>query len=197
MQVLNALVRARKGHCRVVALFLAVLSVLLLPAPLKISGQTPVPEAQVKAVFLFRFAEFVEWPPEAFADPHSPLIIGILGEDPFGRYLDDIARNQQVNNRPFAIQRYRRVAEIKTCHVLFISRSENVHLEQILGFLTSKRILLVGESEGFARRGGAIEFVPQGTKIGLRINSGVAQAASLIISSKLLRQAEIVATGKE
>ena len=197
MAVLNALVRARKGRCRVVALFLTFISALLLPAPREISGQTAVPEAQVKAVFLFRFAEFVEWPPEAFADPHSPLIIGILGEDPFGRYLDEIARGQHVNDRPFEIQRYRRVGEIRNCHVLFISRSENARLEQIAGFLASRSILLVGESEGFASRGGAIEFVPRGSKIRLRINPAAAEAANLKISSKLLRPSEIVPARKE
>lgn len=199
MAVLNALVGAAPHGCRrggSIFFWLAAFA-LLIPVSPEAGGQTAVSAAQVKAVFLLRFAEFVEWPPEAFPDAQSPLVIGILGEDPFGRYLDEIARNQQLDNRPFAIQRYRRVAEIKTCHVLFISRSENVRLEQILGFLTSRRILLVGESEGFASRGGAIEFVPQGTKIRLKINSGVAQAASLTISSKLLRQAEIVATGKE
>lgn len=190
MAVLNALVRASpKGCRRAVSTLWLVISALLLPAPREVSGEPPVPAAQVKAVFLFRFAEFVEWPPEAFADPHSPLVIGILGEDPFGRYLDETAPGQQVNERPFAIKRYHRVEEIRACHVLFISQSENARLEQILGFLANRSILLVGESEGFATRGGAIEFVRRGSNIRLKINPGVAQAAHLKISSKLLRLA--------
>src|SRR5688500_2932564 len=79
-------------------------------------------EYQLKAVFLFNFAQFVEWPPEAFPENQSPLVIGVLGEDPFGPYLDQIVSGENANNRPLAVQRYRQVEEIKTCHILFISR---------------------------------------------------------------------------
>jgi uncharacterized protein DUF4154 len=195
MAVLNALVRASpKGCRRVVSTFWLIISALLFPALRDVSGQTPDLAAQVKAEYLLRFAQFVKWPPEAFPDAHSPLVIGILGEDPFGRYLDEIARGKRVNNRPFSIQRYRRVGDITTCHVLFISRSENA---QIPGFLANRSILLVGESEGFAARGGAIEFVPHGKNIWLKINPGAAQAARLAISSKLLLLSEIVPPRKE
>src|SRR2546421_10219007 len=97
---------------------------LLLLGGLVASAQTgPSREYQVKAVFLFNFAQFVEWPPAAFAGANSPLVIGILGQDPFGAYLDETVRNEKVNNRLLEIQRYHRVEDIKTCHILFISPS--------------------------------------------------------------------------
>src|SRR5882762_3409674 len=61
---------------------------------------TPSRENQVKAVFLFNFAQFVEWPPEAFPEAQTPLVIGVLGEDPFGGFLDETVRDEKVNNRP-------------------------------------------------------------------------------------------------
>src|SRR5256886_15925278 len=67
----------------------------------------PSREYQIKAVFLFNFAQFVEWPSVAFAGSNSPLVIGILGGGPFGAYLDENVRDEKVNNRPLAIQRYR------------------------------------------------------------------------------------------
>jgi YfiR/HmsC-like len=168
-----------------------IVFVVLLSSGLRLSAQTTAsPEYQVKAVFLFNFAQFVDWPPKAFADAQSPLIIGVLGDDPFGTYLDETVRGEKANGRPLVVQRYRRVGELKTCHVLFISRSESDHLDQILGSLRGRNILTVGESEDFALRGGMIQFIKEKNKIRMRINLEAVKAANLKISSKLLRVAE-------
>ena len=152
----------------------------------------PAPEYQVKALFLFNFTSFVDWPADAFPDETSPVVIGILGEDVFGPYLAEAVGNERVKGRPLVLRTYRRVEEIDTCHVLFISPSENDRLGAILAALKSRSILTVGESEGFASRGGMIRFVIEEHKIRLRINLAAAQSAKLTLSSKLLRLAEIV-----
>src|SRR6266852_4378714 len=83
-----------------------VISVLLLSRGVASPAQTPAsPEYQLKGVFLFNFAQFVEWPPTAFPEPQTPLVIGVLGEDPFGPYLDETVRGEKVNNRPLVVQR--------------------------------------------------------------------------------------------
>lgn len=175
-----------------------VLFVLLFSSGLSLVAETvPPAEYQLKAVFLFNFAQFVEWPPEAFPEAETPLIIGVLGEDPFGAYLDETVRGEKVNGRLLAVQRYRRVEEIKTCHLLFISRSEANRVEQIVAGLKDRNILTVADAEGFARRRVMIRFVTEKNKIRLRINLEAAKAANLTISSKLLRPAEIVAPGKD
>src|SRR5207244_3549829 len=116
-----------------------VMSAMLLAGALESLAQTePSREYQVKAVFLFNFAQFVDWPTQAFAQAQTPLVIGVLGEDPFGAYLDETVRGEKANRRPLSVQRYRQVAEIKTCHVLFISRSETDRLEQILAGLKGR-----------------------------------------------------------
>src|SRR5712664_4158707 len=121
-----------------------VIAVLLLARGVASPAQTPTsPEYQLKAVFLFNFAQFVEWPPTAFPEAKAPLVIGVLGEDPFGPYLDETVRGEKVNNRPLVVQRFRQVEEIKTCHVLFISRSERERLGQILAGLKGRNILAV------------------------------------------------------
>jgi hypothetical protein len=154
-------------------------------------------EYQVKAVFLFNFAQFVEWPTNTFPETRTPLVIGVLGQDPFGGYLDEIVRGERVNNRPLTVQRYSRVEDIKICHVLFISRSEEDRLEQILASLKYRKILTVSDDEGAARRGVMIRFVTEQRKIRLRVNLEAAKAANLTISSKLLRLAEIVTPGRD
>jgi len=156
----------------------------------------PSREYQIKAVFLFNFAQFVEWPAVAFAGSTSPLVIGILGGDPFGAYLDETVRDEKVNNRPLAIQRYHQVDEIKTCHVLFISRSEASRLDQILVSLKDRSILLVGDADDFVQRGGMIRLATTQSKIRVSINVDAAKAANLTISSKLLRAAELVTPSK-
>ena len=157
------------------------------------SAQTPAPtEYQLKAVFLFNFAQFVEWPTNSFADAKSPIVIGVLGDDPFGNYLDALVRGEQVNHRPLVIKRYARVEDIKSCQILFISASERDRLDSNLEKLRGRSILTVGDTEGFVSRGGMIRFAVEKNKIRLRINLDSARAANLVLSSKLLRTADKV-----
>jgi len=156
----------------------------------------PTDEYQIKAVFLFNFAQFVEWPANSFADPQSPLVIGVLGRDPFGAHLDEVVAGETINQRPLVIQRYRRVEEIKTCHVLFISQSESTRLEHIFAHLGGRSILTVGDGEAFAQRGGVIRFLMEKSKIRFRINLTAAREMNLIISSKVLRSADVITPPK-
>ena len=153
-------------------------------------------EYQVKAVFLFNFAQFVDWPTVPAQDPRTPLLIGILGDDPFGAFLDETVRGEHLGLRPFEVHRYRELTDIEGCNILFISRSENERVGQILAALHNRTILTVSDGEDFAKRGGMIQFVNDKNRIRLRINLEAAQAANVTISSKLLRVAEIVRTPK-
>jgi hypothetical protein len=149
-------------------------------------------EYQVKAVFLFNFAQFVDWPAAAFPASDTPLVICVLGNDPFGDALDQTVRNERLGGRPFQVRRHRSVDEITTCHILFISRSEANRPEAILASLKQRPILTVSDADGFAQRGGMIRFVTDRNRIRLQLNLAAAEAAHLTISSKLLRAAEII-----
>jgi hypothetical protein len=155
------------------------------------------PEYQLKAVFLFNFAQFVEWPATAFPGPDTPLVIGVLGKDPFGSYLDETVRGETVNGRPLVVRRYRGVEEIGACHILFVSRQEEGRLQGVLDSLRGRSILTVSDAERFSTRGGMIRFITDHNRIRLRINLEAAQAAHLTLSSKLLRPAQIVSRGKD
>ena len=168
-----------------------VASTLLLSGPGLAAQAARASEYQVKAVFLFNFAQFVDWPAKAFPEPETPLVIGVLGEDPFGSYLDETVRGEKGNGHPLVVQRYRRIGEIKTCHVLFISRSESDRLEQILLNLKGRNVLTVGDMEDFCLRGGMIRLNNEKNKIRMRINLDQVKEANLTVSAKLLRVAEI------
>ncbi len=156
-----------------------------------------VTESQLEAVFLFNFAVFVEWPPETFPDTKAPFIIGVLGRDPFGDFLDETVRGEEVNGHPMIVRRFRRLAEVDRCQILFISGSKENQLATILPTLQDRGMLTAGDAPSFARRGGMIGFALVDHKIRLRINVEAAREARLTISSKLLRAAEIVSTDQE
>jgi len=153
-------------------------------------AQTPAREYQLKAVFLYNFVQFTEWPTNAFPNTNSPVVIGILGADPFGGTLDETVRGEKVGDRNLVVKRCRRVEEAMDCHVLFISPSEKDPLGVIFWRLKGRNILTVGETENFAENGGMIRFFKEKNKIRFRINVEAVRNASLIISSKLLRLAE-------
>jgi hypothetical protein len=199
MAVLTIVARtpARRRVRGAVRIWSAVCTLVLLGG-LDLSAQTAAsPEYQIKAVFLFNFVQFVEWPRPAFAGANTPLVIGVLGEDPFGTYLDETVRNETVNNRPLEVHRYRQIDEITTCHILFISRSETNRLAQILAGLKDRSILIVGDGDDFVRRGGMIRLATAQNKIRLSINVEAAKAVGLTLSSRLLRSAELVASPKD
>ena len=170
-----------------------LLAVLLIAAPLHSPAQTPVArEYQVKAVFLFNFAQFVEWPAATFPDETAPLVIGVLGEDPFGPVLDEVVRGESVGGRPLAVRRYRQPEEIGACHILYIGKSETARLDRIVAALKDRGVLTVSDIEGSAHAGVMIRFLAENKRIRLRINLEAARRAGLVLSSKLLRPAEIV-----
>jgi hypothetical protein len=174
---------------------LAAIALLFSGAP-GLPAQTEISrEYQVKAVFLFNFAQFVAWPTNAFSDAQTPLTIGVLGDDPFDSFLDETVRGEKIGDHPLVIQRYRRVEDVQDCQILFISRSEGRRTERILAGLKGKNILTVGDVDDFIKDGGIVSFITEENKIHFKINLKAAKNANLTISSKLLRLAKIVEPG--
>jgi hypothetical protein len=171
---------------------LGIFVILAALSPVSGKAQTTSREYQLKAAFLYNFAQFTDWPTNAFADTNSPIVIGVLGTDPFGRVLDETIRGESVKGRSLIIQRFKHVEEIKACHVLFISQSEANRMNRILPAVKNRSILTASDLDGFAQKGGIIEFSTEHNKIKLTICVDVAKAVGITMSSKLLRLADIV-----
>lgn len=155
--------------------------------PIMGSAQSTISkEYQIKAVFLFNFVQFVEWPEGAFVDASTPICIGVLGEDPFGQALDEVIRGETIKGRPLTVVRARRLVDLSACHLIFISKSEARRLEDALTQLASRSVLTVSELDGFAQRGGIIAFFSDGKKVRFEINPASARRVNLKISSELL-----------
>src|SRR5467141_2606171 len=149
-------------------------------------------EYLIKAGFIYNFAKLVEWPTSAFPQPDSPIVIGIFGEDPFGTVLDRVLAGKKVNGRIFLVKRLKSVADLKECHIVFVSSSEMGHLAEAIHLVKGMPILTIGEIPGFARRGGIINLVLEDNKVHFEVNVEAAKEADLNISSRLLALARIV-----
>jgi hypothetical protein len=152
-------------------------------------------EYLIKAGFIYNFAKLVEWPATAFAQPESPIVIGILGDDPFGSTLDRIVADKKINGRGFAVKRLkwtRELKDLRDCNILFVSSSEKEHLDSVVEAMKWLPVLTIGDTPGFARRGGIMNFTLEDNKIRFEVNVEAAKHADLTISSRLLTLARIV-----
>ena len=155
----------------------------------------PTREYRVKAAFLLNFAQFARWPAEAFAAPEAPLRIGVLGDDPFGRALDETLRGETVRERPIEVRRSQDPTELRDCHLVFIARSERPRLERDLAAFAREPVLTVGDSDGFARLGGVINFVIERGKVRFEINPTAAKRQQVQLDAQLLNLGRIVDGG--
>jgi hypothetical protein len=164
---------------------------------LALSAQTPPSrEYQLKAVFLFNFTQFIEWPSASFDTDQSPMVIGILGENPFGSYLEETVAGEKTNGHPVIVHYYQNEEDAKSCHILFINLPESKKRNQAIAALKGKNILTVSDASDFSKQGGMIRFFTSNNKIKLQINLDASRSSELIFSSKLLGLAEIFKPGE-
>lgn len=163
-------------------------SLCLSGQPFRPAGFPLADEYHVKAIFLYNFAKFVDWPAEM---SDGPMCIGIIGDDPFGQELDQVVRGKTVNGRGFTVKRLQPDAA-RTCQILFIAASEKKRYKTILSFLKNAGVLTVGESTGFCESGGVINLEIVESKVRFDVNLDAAARARLRLSSKLLGLARIV-----
>lgn len=169
-----------------------ILHPLLLGAA---AGPQEASESRIKAAFLYNFCIYAEWPKKSFDEDSSPIVVGVLGKDPFGDALDATLKDKKVNGRPFKIRRANRLEDLKSVHLLFVSPAEAENQKRILEAVRGSPVLVVGDTEGFVRRGGTIGFYVDENRVHFEINPDAASEAGIKLSSKLLNLARIVKPG--
>ena len=191
-------IAARSGRDRYACLAAIARAVLLcLLSVCGDSAQTnPSSEYQVKAAFLFHFAQFVEWPEETFKEANSPVTYCTIGADPFHGSLDAALSGKTVGARSLRVMHYRQLQEIRGCQVLFIGEREQKLVPSLLTSLKGIPALTVGESQDFVQDGGMIGFLLEENKIRFEINLDAAEHARLKVSSRLLALAKRVIGGQ-
>lgn len=149
-------------------------------------------EYGVKAVFLERFARFVDWPPGVLQEPPEPFRIAVLGDDPFGGLLEKAYARQLIRGRAVVVRHAATLGEIRPCHLLFISRSMSPRLDEILSRLRGEPVLLVGDTPGYGEAGVHLNFVLAEGKVRFELNQGALRQAGLGASYLLLQVATLV-----
>ena len=143
-------------------------------------------EYQVKAAFLYNFAKFIEWPADAFSSNTDPLVIGVIGDDPFGGALDQTISGKSISGRPLVVHHLRWGQDLRACHILYISSSEGRRVPQIIQSVKGASVLTIADTDHFNQQGGIINFILEANKVRFEINVRGAEHARLRISSKLL-----------
>ena len=197
----NASPRPPHLHLRVACWLVALVALALLPAahgtfarkgPASAQQQEPT-EYDLKAIFLQRFATpYVKWPETAFEDQTSPFVVAVLGKNPFGKNLDRLFQTTKVGEHPCKVVYYESVADLKPCHMLFVTQAHEKDLKKIGEFRKDKPILIVAESIAAAQTGAHIGFYMDKSRLRFAINPTEAKAVKLEISSELLKLAKIV-----
>lgn len=172
---------------------------VLLPALLAACGlfgapAAPVSEYRVKAGYLYNFTRYVDWPAGAFADPSAPLVIGVLGNDPFGKELDATVEGRSSQGRRVIVRRTQRVEDLAGCHVVFISASELGRLAVILAALKRTSALTVCDAQAVFERGVMIKLILVQSTVQFDVQLRPATEAGLRISSRMLDAARLVLT---
>jgi hypothetical protein len=177
--------------------FWLVLFLLLPGGGTSLFAQATSKEYQIKAAFLFNFMQFVEWPPTVFTNADEPFRIGVLGQNPFDAALEETVQGETISNHKIIVEHAMQVDDLKNCQLIFISKSEKKQVTEILSALDDKPVLTVSEIEGFAERGGGINFYLEGNKVRFEVNPDAARHDGLKVSSQLLSLGKIIETAKE
>jgi hypothetical protein len=172
---------------RVSGVAFAILLLGLFPS----AAQDRTLEYQVKAGFLYNFAKFIDWPIEAFPARDSAFTI-CLADDPFRGAVQRAVQGETWNGRPLSVRQIDSGSDVRRCQVVYISLAARQKTMEILMAAANAPVLTVGETADFIAAGGIIRFTQSGRSIRFEINPDAAERASLKVSSRLLRLADIV-----
>jgi len=145
----------------------------------------------VKLAFIYNFTKFVEWPAASYRDPGAPLLICIAGHDPFSHDLEQELRTRTAGGRSVEVRTLKPTDALSGCHIVFVPVTEKDQ-DKIVRDLNGSSTLTVGETEGFAARGGVINLTIVENNVHFEVNELAADRAGLKISSKLLGIAKII-----
>lgn len=150
-------------------------------------------EYQIKAIFLEQFTRFIEWPESAtILDTNNTFIIGVFGDNPFGSILENTFEKRKIKNKKVQIRYLSTIEEIDNLHILFISKSNEKILPDIISATADKPILTISDSEGFSEYGVLLNFYKIEDKIKFEINEKAAHRSGLVVSYILFNLAKIV-----
>lgn len=142
-------------------------------------------EYAVKATYLYKLVPFVTWPPGEFASTNAPFTICVVGNDPFGGYLENAVAGRGFGGHPFSVRRLASLTPAAHCQIAFLAQLPAQDIRQALDAVSGQPVLTVVDSTTPDRKG-IVQFVIRQGRVGFEINVGAAERNHLAISSKLL-----------
>lgn len=150
-------------------------------------------ENEVKAVFLYNFASFVNWPQDARQDPAKPFRYCVL-DDEIAPVLQKVLKGETMAGRPLNVQGEVTSASLAECHILYMGKNSLRGSEGwgLVREALAAHVLTVSDLESFETRGGMIALVRKDRRIHPRINIDTVEKSKLKISAKLLNLATVI-----
>lgn len=151
-------------------------------------------ERNVKAAFIYKFTNYIEWPQNSFSQPDTPLTIAVMGDDQLAAELNQLVSGRIVNGRPIAVRKIQDIEPSIAINILFVGHNESARLNEVVGALQARPILIVTESEGSLTQGSIINFLVIDGHVRFEIAQNSAEKRGLKLSSRLLAVAQNVQT---
>lgn len=154
-------------------------------------GAQTASEPALKAAFVYNFAKFTEWPPDALPD-RAPLVMCVIGDAAVAQSLESAVRGRQIGRHALVVQQMKVDGPLRTCHVLYASDLDNDLAAQMLDVVKRLPVLAVSDLNRFAQMGGTAQLFIEGDRMRFAINVDAAQRNRLHLSSQLLALARLV-----
>jgi hypothetical protein len=149
-------------------------------------AQAPLGESQVKAMFVYNFLKFVEWPLDASAGAKDPFVVLIIGEGSTADATEHFLESKTIGERPIVVRRTRSEPSFAGVRAAFVAERDEKKLQHMLGAAAVAGVLTIGEGDDFATHGGVIGLLVENRKVRFDVDTTAAQSAGLRVSSKLL-----------
>jgi hypothetical protein len=151
-------------------------------------------EYSIKGAYLFNFTRFVEWPTQT-RTAGEPFVIGLFGCEgsAVNAIRDTLSGKRTGDGRPIVVRDFSEAtAELANCQLVFVGETGMAQVQAVQEVIGAKPVLIVGDTEGAASRGCAINFVVAGDAVRIEINLQRAERAGLKLSGRLANVARLV-----
>lgn len=143
-------------------------------------------EYAVKATYLYKFAPFVNWPPDTFTSPDAPFGICVVGQDPFQGFLENAVAGRKLGSHPFVVHKLDRATHATECQIVFIDTTRPAEVGEALRRFDGAPVLTVTDSNAPDGAGSIVQFVMDNGHVRFEVDNAAAARHHLVISSKLL-----------
>ena len=146
-------------------------------------------ETTVKALFVYNFTKYIEWPEQNISQQFR---IGILGESAINDKLSMILKGKKIYNRTVEIKEIKSLDEIGGCQILYITKNTSEKLKQVLDRYSQNEMLIVTEEKNMAVKGAGINIIEKDQKIRFEMNNTAIKKAGLKVANQLYELAIVI-----